>query len=334
MPNYATLALIFVAAALGCCGLIWLLRPLWRHYALAKPNLRSSHKTPTPQGGGIAVVAVVVIAMLGTMLTPSLDGGAFHVEFVIAATILLAVVGAIDDVRIVEVIPRLVTQAIAVALVVATLPAELRIAPIMPWAIERALLVIGGIWFVNLVNFMDGIDWITVGETVPVTAGLALFGLMGALPPSAAVVSLVLCGAMIGFAPFNKPTARLFLGDVGSLPTGLILGWLLALLAGSGHLAAALLLPLYYLADGTVTLLRRLANRERITQAHRSHFYQRAMDGGFSVKQIVARIFVVNMALVGLAAVTVTNASSAACIAAVAVGCALVGGLLVRFNKT
>ena len=163
--------------------------------------------------------------------------------------------------------------------------------PSLPYWLERALLGLAVLWFVNLVNFMDGIDWMTVAEVVPLTAGLVLFGLMGALPRDATVVALALCGAMIGFAPFNRPVARLFLGDVGSLPIGLLLGWLLVLLAGGGHLAAALLLPLYYLADATITLLRRLANGEPVMQAHRSHFYQRAMDGGFSVYQIVGRVF-------------------------------------------
>src|SRR6185437_8048678 len=114
----------------------------------------------------------------------------------------------------------------------------------LPWWLERALIVFAGIWFVNLVNFMDGVDWMTVVEVVPVTAGVALFGAMGAMPPAATALALALAGAMIGFAPFNRPVARLFLGDVGSLPIGLMLGYLLTLLAGHGHLAAALLLPL------------------------------------------------------------------------------------------
>src|SRR4029077_15515318 len=128
------------------------------------------------------------------------------------------------------------------------------------------------------VNFMGGIDWMTVAEMVPLTAGLAVIGLLGALPPEGIVVALSLNGAILGFAPFNRPTAKLFLGDVGSLPIGLLTGWLLVLLAGSGHLTAALLLPLYYLADATLTLLRRLSNGERVWQAHRTHYYQRATD--------------------------------------------------------
>ena len=120
---------------------------------------------------------------------------------------------------------------------------------------------------------------------------------MGELPSAAGLFAFALCGAVIGFAPFNRPVAKLFLGDVGSLPIGLLLGWMLALLAGGGHIASALLLPLYYLADATVTLMRRVISGEPVTQAHRSHFYQRALDGGFSVRQIVGYVFTTNVAL-------------------------------------
>ena len=128
--------------------------------------------------------------------------------------------------------------------------------------------------------------------------------------------------------------ARLFLGDVGSLPIGLLLGWLLVLLAGNGHLAAALLLPLYYLADATLTLLRRIANGEPFWQAHRTHFYQRATDRGFSVPAIVARVFAVNVALVALAIGTVVWPGHR-WIARAALACwrRLVGWLLVSFAR-
>ncbi len=186
------------------------------------------------------------------------------------------------------------------------LPDNLRILPILPWWIERLALFVGGLWFVNLVNFMDGIDWMTVAEVVPITAALAAIGLSGHLPQQAVAVSLALCGAMIGFAYFNRPVAKLFLGDVGSLPVGLLLGWLLMALAGSGGRAAAILLPLYYLADSTITLFRRLVNGEKVWQAHRSHYYQRAIDRGFTVTGVVAHVFVVNLILAALALATLT----------------------------
>src|SRR5436305_1732032 len=96
-------------------------------------------------------------------------------------------------------------------------------------------------------------------EPVPQGGGVAVI--------IAALVAAALLGAMIGFAPFNKPVARLFLGDMGSLPIGLLLLWLLCQVAGKGHLAAAVLLPLYYVADATITLARRIANGERVWEA-------------------------------------------------------------------
>ena len=252
---------------------------------------------------------------------------------VFASAILLALVGVTDDVRPLEPMPRLFLQAVAVATVLASLPSELRVLPFAPWWIERLLLFAAAIWFINLVNFMDGIDWMTVAEFVPATAALALFGFMDALPSNATLVALALCGAMVGFAPFNRPVARLFLGDVGSLPIGLVLGWLLLLLAGGGHFAAALLLPLYYLADATITLLRRLAKGERVTQAHRTHFYQRATDNGFSVYQIVGHVFAINIVLAGLAAITVMSQSTAIRVLMVFAGSALVGILLWNFDR-
>ena len=168
---------------------------------------------------------------------------------------------------------------------------------------------------------------------MPVTAGLAIIGSLGALPSHGTLVAVALCGGLLGFAPFNKPVARLFLGDVGSLPIGLLLSWLLILLAGNGHLAAALILPLYYLADATLTLLRRAAKGEPFWQAHRKHFYQAATDRGFSVPDIVARVFAVNLALVALAVASVIWPGALTAVATLGIGCALVGWLLYRFSQ-
>ncbi len=193
--------------------------------------------------------------------------------------------------------------------------------------------MIGGVWFINLMNFMDGLDWMTVAEVVPVSAAVALIGLIGGAPAAAVIMAVGLLGAMIGFAPFNRPTARLFLGDVGSLPIGLLLGWGLLMLAGRGHLVAALLLPLYYLADATITLGRRIAKREKIWQAHRTHFYQRATDGGFSVPEIVVRVFVLNVSLAALALVSVIEPDPRVDLATLALGSALVAWLLLTFAR-
>jgi UDP-N-acetylmuramyl pentapeptide phosphotransferase/UDP-N-acetylglucosamine-1-phosphate transferase len=330
----ANLFLLAAGAAVATYGTIALAGPFLRNYALAHPDHRSSHEVPTPQGGGIFVIATTVAAAaLAAYLQSGFAGIPLSLAGILAATIALAIVGAVDDARVLQAAPRLILQTVVVVVVVAMLPAELHVITALPWWIERLGILLVLLWFVNLVNFMDGIDWMTVAESVPVTAALAAFGLMGALPREATAVAFALGGAMIGFAPFNRPVARLFLGDVGSLPIGLLLGWLLVLLADGGHLAAALLLPLYYLADATITLLRRIAKGEQIMQPHRSHFYQRATDGGFSVYGIVARVFLLNCILVALASACILTSFLLFQAAAVAAGCILVGLLLRQFAR-
>ncbi len=192
-------------------------------------------------------------------------------------------------------------------------------------------LFLAGLWFVNLVNFMDGIDWMTVAEVVPVTGAILLLGLAGTVAPLPALVAAALLGAILGYAPFNKPVAQIFLGDVGSLPIGLLLGWLLLWLAATGHLAAALILPLYYLADATITLVWRIARREPIWHAHRTHFYQRASDRGLTVLEIVTRVFLVNLVLAGFAFITVAANNLVVSLAMLSAAAAIVCWLLAAF---
>jgi UDP-N-acetylmuramyl pentapeptide phosphotransferase/UDP-N-acetylglucosamine-1-phosphate transferase len=216
---------------------------------------------------------------------------------------------------------------------VATLPSETQILPFLPWWAERACLLFSGVWLVNVVNFMDGIDWITVAEVVPVTGAIVLLGLFGVVGLLPAIVAAALFGASLGFAPFNRPVAKLFLGDVGSLPIGLLVGWILLQVAWTGHFVAALLLPLYYLADATLTLLRRVATGDPFWIAHRSHYYQRATDNGFTVVQVVSRVFVLNLVLVALALTSLVLDTEATTIACVVVGTLAVVFLMWRFSK-
>jgi UDP-N-acetylmuramyl pentapeptide phosphotransferase/UDP-N-acetylglucosamine-1-phosphate transferase len=264
---------------------------------------------------------------------PASAVGIISPAILLAAVVLIAAVGIMADIHPIAVTLRLLLQALAVAMAIYTLPVELRVLPILPWWIERVALIVGGLWFVNLVNFMDGLDWMTVAEVVPITAALAAIGVLGILPPQATIISLALCGAMIGFAFFNRPVAKLFLGDVGSLPIGLSLGWLLVLVAGNGGRAAAILLPLYYLADSSLTLARRLMSGEQVWQPHRSHFYQRATDRGFRVIEVVARVFFVNLVLAALALATVLKPSRELDIAALGAGIVLVAWLLIDFSR-
>lgn len=324
------IAFVVVASALLSALLTVVLKPLLIRYALARPNARSSHKIPTPQGGGISVLAATIFVAGGAVTALVLPFWDFII--VILSATAFAVVGAADDIHPMPVSLRLGLQFVVVMLVVSQ--TDVRLFPeTIPLILERILLFFGGVWFVNLVNFMDGLDWITVSEMVPITAVIAGLGLVGILPMWVGVLAAALCGALLGFAPFNKPVAQVFLGDVGSLSIGLLVGWMLLELAGTGALAAALLLPLYYLMDATITLLRRLARGEKVWEAHRSHFYQKATDNGFSAMAVSAHVFGLNLALAALAAMTLVWPSGVVQVAALLAGLVLVGLVLRRFSK-
>jgi len=128
--------------------------PLLQRYALARPNARSSHRIPTPQGAGIAVIAA-------TLVSRAPGAGLMHLAVplvMFTATLFIALVGFADDVKSIPVLPRLLLQAAAVGAIVFTAPADLQIVPACPLSIERGVLLIAALWFVNLVNFMDGLD--------------------------------------------------------------------------------------------------------------------------------------------------------------------------------
>lgn len=310
--NNSQILLSFAAAASAglLSGVITCaIRPLLLKVALAKLNARSSHRAPTPQGAGIAVIAATLIVVAATTALAGPPEMKIPIA-VFGATLFIAAVGLADDVHSIPVFPRLLLQAGAVAVIVLAAPENLRLIPTCPLWLERGFLLLAGLWFVNLVNFMDGLDLMTAAEIVPITGALVLLGWLGELPASTTLTSAALFGAILGFTPFNRPVARIFLGDVGSLPIGLLVGWCLLQLAWHQQFVAALLLPLYYLTDATVTLFQRIARGERFWAAHRTHFYQRATDNGFSVWRVVSELFALNVVLAALAIGSAATSSS------------------------
>lgn len=321
-------------SALLCVILVILLLPLMRRYALARPNARSSHKVPTPQGGGIAVLGATLLVCSTVFYAayPALLTDAGFVSLA-AASILLAIIGTIDDIQPMPAAPRLLAHALSAFIVVLFGLGGFRVLPFMPYWLELGLLTLALTWFINLTNFMDGLDLLVVGAKLPILAALALFSAGNFTPPVHGMVASALSGALLGFAPFNRPVAKLFLGDVGSLPIGLIVGWLLLGLASQGHLVAAVILPLYFCADATITLARRVARRERVWEAHRTHFYQQATTNGFSAVQIALHVVGLNIALAMLAGATVMWPQPATQIAAAAAAGLLLMACLMRFAR-
>jgi len=248
---------------------------LQRRAILDHPGERTSHEGATPRGGGIALVPVVLFAWIMLALAGLAPGAAFGITALAAA---LALVSWYDDLGGVAFGWRLAAHLIAAALGAAYLlgPAPV-FQGLLPPLADRVIAVLLWAWFINLYNFMDGIDGITCVETIAIGLGVVLITQITGDDTHVGVLALALTAGALGFLRWNWPRGSIFLGDVGSVPLGFLTGWLLLLLATQGHWAPALILALYYLADATVTLLRRIFRGERIWQAHRSHFYQRAL---------------------------------------------------------
>jgi UDP-N-acetylmuramyl pentapeptide phosphotransferase/UDP-N-acetylglucosamine-1-phosphate transferase len=148
--------------------------------------------------------------------------------------------------------------------------------------------------FINAFNFMDGIDGITASETIHICASLLFLAI---LPSELQILLIVIIAATIGFGIWNWHPAKIFMGDVGSIPLGFILGWSLLYIATREYFIEAMIIPAYYLADTGITLLKRLVQGKKIWQAHSEHFYQQAVRAGRSHSHVVKMVIANNLLL-------------------------------------
>jgi len=274
---------------------------LYRQFALrAKimdiPNERSSHIIPTPRGGGVAVALVWFVALVWLYFSNVIyDSGLFYA---LLCGILLAIVGTIDDLYDISPKIRLATQVSASAGALFFLggmhKADLGFYVIENGWFLTAIAFVAIIWFVNLFNFVDGIDGYLGTETVIV--GLATGWLFGIS------LSFVLASVTLGFLFLNWPKAKIFMGDVGST----LLGFTILVLGiyyqntGTSSIVIWLMLTSLFWVDATITVIRRFLNKEALMTAHRKHAYQRIVQSGFSHRKTLLYSIGVNAGILGL----------------------------------
>ena len=327
-------SLAWFIGALVCSAV---LTGLVRRSALAKgrldiPNARSSHTTPTPRGGGLAIV---VTAMLGGAALWWL--GAFTGAAVAGALIggaLVAGVGYLDDVRGMRALTRFCVHMAAAVLATAWLlanPGAPFFTAIPQWLSVIVLAIAIG-WGINLFNFMDGIDGIAASQSAFMAGAGALLAAGGATS-GWSDLAVVTAGASVGFLLWNWPPAKIFMGDVGSG----FLGFWLVILAIDLHATGALpvwtslILGSAFVADASITLLRRVLRGERWYEAHRSHAYQILARRWQSHLKVIVALWILNVAvLLPLAYVSTVQprfAPAIACglVAVLAALCASIG---------
>lgn len=309
----AGITALVITTAAGGAAVPVCIRMLRAYSVYDVPNARSAHTTAVPRGAGLVLVPVFAVVSWAIAVPPA---------FAIVAVLAMASVGALDDLRQVGAISRLVLQLLLAlaAGVLVTLEYHQT-----SWEIGAAAAVaaaIGLVIAVNAVNFMDGINGISGLYAVVGGASFLVFGLMWD-STTLTVGGGAIAGVGLALLPFNMPVARVFLGDSGSYGLGAISFELVVLSFAAGvpwWLATA---PMHlYLCDVLVTLCRRAWRRRPLLSAHRDHAYQRLLDtsgsGHASVAMAVASASAVEIALLLIAA-RVSDVAAAVALGAVAV---------------
>lgn len=285
--------LVFSTAIVTFAALVAALRLLVHSPLQDVPNERSNHQTPVPRGGGIAIVLALGLFFI-VAGTPGL---------MLWAMLGVAIISLVDDWIGVAIRYRLIVHVAAACLAMMAVH-SLVFQGLLPPLVDHlfAALLLAG--WMNLYNFMDGIDGISGVESISLGLGLAAVAAsVPDIPNSLGVDGLLLATACAVFLYFNWHPAKIFLGDVGSVPLGLITGFFLLQTANYGFWGSALILPAYYLVDGGYTLVKRLIKKEKIWEAHSQHAYQIAVRAGNSHAAVVCWILAGNLILIPLAVI-------------------------------
>jgi len=291
----------------------WLTSPDSPLVSLDHPNERSLHHRPTPRTGGVAImgalyVGVLILGVLGWIRSspdesmPMLDSTGW---FILMITGVISIVSLMDDRWGLPIAVRFGVHLLAAALLVIGLgevlpPTAVPLLGIIKWGwIAAPFTVVFLVWMANLYNFMDGMDGFAGGMTV---IGCGLLGYLGwqAHHPVIFVIATLQSAAAAGFLVHNFPPAKIFMGDVGSVSTGFLVAALVVLGCRDGvfDLWVPLIVFSPFILDATVTLVRRALRHEKVWEAHRDHYYQRLVVGGWSHRRTVLAEYGV-MALCG-----------------------------------
>ena len=273
--------------------LTWILKNFYQKKLIIDiPNERSSHSVPTPRGGGLAIVLTWYAGLTVLFLLNRIDPKLYYA---LLSGILLAAISLIDDVTDLKPSIRFSVQFITSViaffllggfqnLIIGGLHFDYKL-------VIYPLVILGMVWFLNLYNFLDGIDGYASVEAISIA--LILLVLTGN------PVLAVLIASTLGFLIWNWPKAKIFMGDVGSTQLGFIIVVIGIYFHNINELAFVdwIILTSPFWFDATLTLFRRLRNKETLSQAHRKHIYQRLFQSGFSQQRIDLFLVLINLCL-------------------------------------
>ncbi len=260
------------------------------------PNQRSSHITPTARGGGMAIALTWFAGITYLFFTENIEANLYYA---LMAGLLISAISFMDDIYNLKYLIRFAIQAIATIIALFFLGGLNKI-DLGFYVFENSFLLnifafFGILWFVNLFNFIDGIDGYAGSEAIFVSLALMFF--------LRDTFLLLLAAAVLGFVPWNWAKAKIFMGDIGST----LLGFTLVVFAiyyqnnNEFSILNWLILTSVFWVDATLTLYRRFRNKESLSHAHKKHAYQRIVQAGFSHQKTVVFSILINLFLFALA---------------------------------
>lgn len=256
-----------------------------------KPNNRSNHDKPVALGGGIVVIPLIILA--STIYDYNWNA------YVLISLAILFSISLIDDIKNIKPLPRLLFHFFSNTIFV-----YLFITPQLGLIIKQNIfiyyacmisMIVFITWFINAFNFMDGINGITAVEVISICISLIIINYF--LNKEIHLLAFIIFLIVLAFTYFNWTPAKLFLGDAGSVPLGFLSSYLLIELALSGFWLSAIILPLYYIMDSSLTLGVRIFKRKKFWQAHKEHFYQKAIKNGLTHSAVSLRLLLTNFGL-------------------------------------
>ena len=304
------------------------------------PSERSNHNKPKPKGAGLILIPLIIFATLLVFFLEKTLNNSWLVIF--GFTLILTIISFLDDLKSISSRVRLIFQIFCVLSSLLlfkddlNLLIESRILNFISYEFSSLkpiivlfFLTIVWVWIINLFNFMDGMDGITSVQVISLAIFTNILAILDIIEINFLYFSLILFAIFMAFLTVNKPPAKIFLGDVGSIPIGFLVGFLVIYnVIKTGLIIPFVIIIMYYLLDSTITLFKRILNGENIFQAHSNHFYQKILRKGFSHNYVLRKITILNFLLLLL-----SMASIRFPIISVALATILTAILLMYFNS-
>ena len=277
--------MLYIGFFLLSVGLTYLIRYYAQRTAIVDiPNERSSHKTPTPRGGGLAIILVFFVGLF--LLREQVEARLFCA---LLFGIPIAIISLVDDIVSLSSRVRLIVHALSAVGALWCLGGVSKV-DLICCSIEgewlNIIVVLAMVWITNLYNFLDGIDGYAGIEALTLGLGIFIF--------FQNPLGLVIMAAVMGFLVFNWHKASIFMGDVGSATLGFLFSVFMFYDTTSGNIYIWLVLLSIFWLDATVTLIRRYINHENIAKPHKKHAYQRLVQSGWSHSQVATGALLIN----------------------------------------